>query len=213
MWCSLIKTSWHLTWSCRCMLDGIDCITHDISLRLHHAWLLHILAGCITFVEFIASHSSASLHPTCHATSWMLNEWHNSFAYVTWLIWMTFQVSCNLMNVEWVTWLFRMCDMTLSHVWHDSFEWHSKCHATSWMLNEWHDSFACVTWLFRMCDMTHLNDIPSVMQPHECAVLLDSITFLSGCIPRNHIMVLWPHGFAAAARMCWCSLLQGGRHA
>jgi len=30
-----------------------------------------------------------------------------------------------------------MCDMTLSHV--------------------WHDSFTCVTWLFHMCDMTHFQ--------------------------------------------------------
>jgi len=34
-----------------------------------------------------------------------------------------------------VTWLIRMCDMTQSYV--------------------WHDSFVCVTWLIRMRDMTH----------------------------------------------------------
>jgi len=42
-----------------------------------------------------------------------------------------------------------MCDMTHSHVWHDSFTSHMT-HS-----HVWHNSFTCVTWLIHMCDMTH----------------------------------------------------------
>ena len=48
-----------------------------------------------------------------------------------------------------VTWLIRVCDMTYSPVWHDSF----TCVRTH--SHVWHDSFTCVTWLIHMCDMTH----------------------------------------------------------
>ena len=53
--------------------------------------------------------------------------------------------------------LIRMCDMTLSYVWRDSFV------CVTWLIRMCdvthsyvcHDSFVCVTWLIRMCDMTH----------------------------------------------------------
>jgi len=60
---------------------------------------------------------------------------------------------------------FRMCDMTHSDVWHDSFTcvtWliqmcditHFKC--VTWLISSvWHDSFRCVTRLIYMRDMTH----------------------------------------------------------
>jgi len=49
-----------------------------------------------------------------------------------------------------------MCDMTRSHVWHDSFTW------VTWLIHMcgmppsyvWHNSLICVTWLVHMCDMT-----------------------------------------------------------
>jgi len=47
------------------------------------------------------------------------------------------------MNV--LTWLIHTCNMTHSHVWHDSFSHIS------------HDSFICVTWLIQTCHMTHSN--------------------------------------------------------
>jgi len=55
-----------------------------------------------------------------------------------------------------VTWLVHVCDVTRSHVWHDSFT------SVPWLVHVcdmtcsrvWHDSFTCVTWLVHMCDMT-----------------------------------------------------------
>jgi len=56
-----------------------------------------------------------------------------------------------------VTWLFLMCDMTLSYVWHDCFICVTRlfhmCDMTlficvPWLFSYvWHDSFTCVTWL------------------------------------------------------------------
>jgi len=85
---------------------------------------------------------------------WLILTWHDSFVSVTWLI--------------------RMCDMTHSYVWHDSFIreekswsktrrlcgrvmhiWHAWFIRDMTHLYVWHDSFVCVTWLIRMRDMTH----------------------------------------------------------
>jgi len=62
--------------------------------------------------------------------TWLMHGWRDSFTCVT----------C-------VTWLIDMCDMTLSHVWHDSFirvTWriHTRDMTHS---NVWRDSFVCVT--------------------------------------------------------------------
>jgi len=50
-----------------------------------------------------------------------------------------------------VTWLIRVCDMTHSCVWHDSFvcvTWIIRvCDMTHWCV--WHDSLVCVAWLLR----------------------------------------------------------------
>ena len=56
-----------------------------------------------------------------------------------------------------VTCLTYMCDMTHSHVWYDSFT------CVTWLIHMygmthshiWHDSFSCVTCLIHMCDMAH----------------------------------------------------------
>ena len=43
-----------------------------------------------------------------------------------------------------------MCDMTRSHVWHDSFTY------VTWLIHMCDMTrFSCVTWLIHMCDMTH----------------------------------------------------------
>jgi len=56
-----------------------------------------------------------------------------------------------------VTWLIRVCDMTHSCVWHDSFICVTSlihmCDMTHSYV--WHDSFIRVTWLIYMCDTTH----------------------------------------------------------
>jgi len=52
-----------------------------------------------------------------------------------------------------------VCDMTRSHMWHDSFSY------VTWLVRiydmtrsrMWHDSFAYVTWLILMCDMTRIG--------------------------------------------------------
>ena len=50
-----------------------------------------------------------------------------------------------------VTWLIRMCDVTHSYVWQDSFI------CVTWIIHMcvMTHTFTCVTWLIHMCDMTH----------------------------------------------------------
>ena len=53
-------------------------------------------------------------------------------------------------------WRIHICDMTQSHVWHDS------CISVTWLIHVcgvtcsyiWYDSFKSLTWLIHMCDMT-----------------------------------------------------------
>ena len=53
------------------------------------------------------------------------------------------------------TWLFWMCDMTFSYVYHESCEcvtWPiHMCNMTLW--NVWHNVFMCDKWVLWMCDM------------------------------------------------------------
>lgn len=51
-----------------------------------------------------------------------------------------------------VTWLMRICDMTPSHVSHDSFTWLDMTR-----LYVWHASFACATWPMHICDIVRVN--------------------------------------------------------
>jgi len=59
-----------------------------------------------------------------------------------------------------VTWLIHMCDMTHSHLWHDSFT------CVTWLIHmcdvthscAWRDAFTCVTWLIQMCDVPHPDE-------------------------------------------------------
>jgi len=60
-------------------------------------------------------------------------------------------------SFSYVTRLVRICDMTHSHMWLDSFAY------MTWLIlicdstrsHMWHDSFSYVTWLVRICDMWH----------------------------------------------------------
>jgi len=80
-----------------------------------------------------------SIH-MCDVTHWSiyvrdvtaLDVWHDSFMCVTWLLHMLIHLqsptSTPVTCVTWlidpficVTWLLHVCDITLSHVWHDSF--------------------------------------------------------------------------------------------
>ena len=64
-------------------------------------------------------------------------------------------------SFTYMTWLIFMCDMSHSHVWHGSFT------GVAWLIHicgmthshVWHALFACVTWLIHICDITH---------PHVC---------------------------------------------
>ena len=98
--------------------------------------------------------------------------WHDPFICVTWLILMcgmTHDDSCP--TYEWImshTWksrathtnaLIRMCDMTHSYA--------------------WHDSFVCVTWLVHMCNMTH-SYVTVVLQGHmneKCHIWMSHVTY------------------------------------
>jgi len=77
---------------------------------------------------------------------------------ITWLIHMCDMTYSHVRHDSFtcVTWLIHMCDMTYSHVWHDSFTcvtWRiHMCDMTH--SHVWHDLFTCVTWLIHMCDMT-----------------------------------------------------------
>jgi len=77
-----------------------------------------------------------------------------------------FSILGRIQNMQNVTWLIHMCDMTHSQVRHDSFmcmTWlvcmtrfypeYVQCNIAHTYV--WHDSFPCVTWLIPMCDMTH----------------------------------------------------------
>jgi len=115
----------------------------------------------------------------------LLHVWHDFNMCVTWLV----QLFCNessfaFMRTSCRSQLFYMCDMTLSHVWHNSCGFSQtarddSCTSPAWLTwlfyvcqltpvalaHGGHDSFMCVTWLihvcdmtpaaFRMCDMTH----------------------------------------------------------
>ena len=57
-----------------------------------------------------------------------------------------------------VTWLIHMCDMTHTYVWHDFYI------CVTWLIyvcdmthtHVWHESYICMTWLLHMRDVTHM---------------------------------------------------------
>jgi len=96
---------------------------------------------------------------------WRKYVWNGSLVYVTPcshtpLIYLCYRsVSFGFSDREliFVTWPIRVCDMTNSHVWYDSFI------CVTWLIHMcavihayvWHDSFICATWLIHMCAVTH----------------------------------------------------------
>jgi len=87
--------------------------------------------------------------------TWLMHVWHDWF----WLAGLTSEV--------------RVCDMTHSYMWHDSFI------CVTWLIHMcdmthsyvWHDSFICVTWLIHawkasfVCDMRHVTHLSCVTCP------------------------------------------------
>jgi len=79
-----------------------------------------------------------------------------------------------------VTLLIHVCDMTRSHVWHDSFILCDMTHShvrhdsftrVTWRVHSvWHDSFTCVIRLIHMCDMTRSFCVTRLI--HMCGWLI-----------------------------------------
>jgi len=69
-----------------------------------------------------------------------------------------------------VIWLVHMCDMTRSHVWHDSFTSVTYDMSHSRVTWRWRDVFTCVTWLIHVCDMSHSHGLQvflTIFKPHD----------------------------------------------
>jgi len=80
---------------------------------------------------------------------------------IWYIIYVRVYIYKNIMSMR-VIWLIHMCDMTQSHVWHDSFI-HVLFTCVTWLLHTrfathsywWCGSRICVTWLIHICDMIH----------------------------------------------------------
>jgi len=98
-----------------------------------------------------------------------------------------------------VTWLFHVCDVTHSRVWHDSF----MC--VTWLIHRcdvthscvWRDWFMCVTSLIHVCDVTHScvwrdSFMCVTWLIHVCDMWRDSFIwprFISPILgPTNHVL-------------------------
>jgi len=129
------------------------------------------------------------------AQNWLRTHsyvWHDSVICLTWLIYMfvaqnwlgilrenlTEDLYHTVMSTLTSVWLIHECDMTQSHVWHDSilcvtklshmcdrthsYVWQDLLVWVTWLIHMremthshvWQDWFTCVTWLIHMCDMT-----------------------------------------------------------
>ena len=124
--------------------------------RAYHSVMSHTHRGVMSHIRM--SHVSAESIGRRHAHSQQWS-WHDSFICMTWLISQTQRVMSpqslsagdmvtvsNYRDMTQITnstsHVFnRVCDMTHSYV--------------------WHDSFICVTWLIHMCDMTHIANSTS----------------------------------------------------
>ena len=91
-----------------------------------------------------------------------LSQCHDALTLVTWLDFDTAaEIQPLLAKVIFVAWLIHTCDMTHSHVWHDSVSIELLAEVIrvellrmKWLNSfVWHDSFTRVTWL--ICDTTH----------------------------------------------------------
>jgi len=85
----------------------------------------------------------------------MSHTWMKYFTYME-----VFHILERVISHIWMIYMcdvILMCDMTYSHVWHDSFICVTShihmCDMTHSYV--WHDVFICVTWLIYLSDMTH----------------------------------------------------------
>jgi len=106
------------------------------------------------------------LNESHHTYEWDVNDAFLSHEWVTLPMRMC-HITRMKGDVHDMTWLIHMCDMTHSHVWHDSFTcvtwlihmcemtdsrvWHELFTCVTWLIH----MCTCVTWLIHMCDMTH----------------------------------------------------------
>ena len=146
---------------CVCVRERERCAA-IIPIYMSH--VTHTNESCLTY-EWVMPHVRMShfihIHESCHKYEW------------------TMPYICAAIISICVIWLFAMCDMTHSYVWHDSFlyvtwlifmcdmtrsyVWHDSFLCEPWLIPMcdmtrsymWHDSFLCAIWLVPMCDMTH----------------------------------------------------------
>ena len=136
--CMWLYVTWHrVIYVCGSM-------SRDIGLYMYVAWVIYVfdvrleLRMCVTWLMHVRD--------TTHVC-----VWHDSYIYVTWLIWQGEGI--------WIVlaWYMYVCDMTHAWMWHTSFVYVTwlmyVCDVTHSYV--WHDSFICVTWLIHMCDVTH----------------------------------------------------------
>jgi len=151
--------------------------------RLIHVWrnsfirdttylyLSHMNESCLTY-EWVMSHIWMR-HDSfiCDTTYLYLSFIWDTFIALTFIALYNTKVArvCSTSDVTHpcVTWLIHICDMTRSHVWHDSFvcvpglihmleRIHSCVRHDSFIrAHVWHVSFTYVTWLLHMLEMTH----------------------------------------------------------
>jgi len=113
--------------------------------KLIHMW--HMCNNPHSYVwhaqHLFIHNSTTHLCDTCAtvcATTLIYTWCHNTYSNVTYVHQRWFISDTRI----------QMCDMTHSHVRHDSFI------CVTWLIHMlWHDSFICATWLIHKCDMTH----------------------------------------------------------
>ena len=120
-------------------------VTHMNESRHTYEWVMsHIWMSHVTYMNESCHTSGSPSHqpPIAARLSCFLDRWHALLQYVIRLL--------------------HTCDMTHSHVWHDSFicvTWLIRIYEIppSCFLDRWHDSFSCVIRLIHMCDVTHAH--------------------------------------------------------
>ena len=175
--------------------DSCTCLTYPIHVCDMHA----IYMGDIRMCDMHAIQRLDLLLPNCLAR--VVRP--DSFARVTWLIYMCAMTRLYVCHDPFVKWFVHMCAMTRSYVCHDSFI-HMPWRIYMTYLYTQHldtlpskllarvvrpDSFACVLWLIHMCYGTYI------------------------CVPWFiHILTSWhlfpwaPHPYFWACLICMCDV-------
>jgi len=110
-----------------------------------------------------------------------------------------------------MTWLTHMCDMTHSHVWHGSFICATRpmyvCDMThsyvTWLIHMWHVSLLYVTWLTHMCDMTHVSVRHDSFM---CDMTHSCVTWLLHMHNFTHLCVRHDSFLCAVWIFCVCAM-------